>query len=56
MTKILNAECQLQNTTQELNDKELAREIKRLNMIIKEKDKEIEFLKKAAAFYEVGNE
>ena len=36
------------NTTSESNE---AKEIRKLNQILKEKDKEIEFLKKAAAFF-----
>ena len=36
------------NTTSESNE---AKEIKKLNQMLKEKDKEIEFLKKAAAFF-----
>ena len=36
------------NTTSESNG---AKEIRKLNQILKEKDKEIEFLKKAAAFF-----
>ena len=36
------------NTTPESNE---AREIRRLNQLLNEKDKEIAFLKKAAAFF-----
>ena len=36
------------NTTSESNE---AKEIRKLNQMLKEKDKEIEFLKKAAAFF-----
>ena len=36
------------NTTSESNE---AQEIRKLNQMLKEKDKEIEFLKKAAAFF-----
>ena len=44
-------ECQYKNTTQETNESDSASEIRRLNQMLKEKDKEIEFLKKAAAFF-----
>ena len=44
-------ECQYKNTTQKTNESNSANEIRRLNQMLKEKDKEIEFLKKAAAFF-----
>ena len=44
-------ECQYKNTTQKTNESDSAKEIRRLNQMLKEKDKEIEFLKKAAAFF-----
>lgn len=44
-------ECQYTNTTSKSNESESAKEIRRLNQMLKEKDKEIEFLKKAAAFF-----
>lgn len=44
-------ECQYKHTTQKLNESDSASEILRLNQMLKEKDKEIEFLKKAAAFF-----
>ena len=40
-------ECQYKNTTQKTNESNSANEIRRLNQMLKEKDKEIEFLKKA---------
>ena len=45
-------ECQYKNTTQKTNESDSASEIRRLNQLLKDKDKEIEFLKKAAAFFE----
>lgn len=44
-------ECQYKNTTKKASESESAREIRRLNQMLMEKDKEIEFLKKAAAFF-----
>lgn len=44
-------ECQYKNTTQKTNESDSASEIRRLNRLLKDKDKEIEFLKKAAAFF-----
>jgi transposase len=44
-------ECQYKNTTQKTDESDSASEIRRLNQMLKEKDKEIEFLKKAAAFF-----
>ncbi len=44
-------ECQYKNTTQKTGESDSASEIRRLNQMLKEKDKEIEFLKKAAAFF-----
>lgn len=44
-------ECQYKNTTSNFTESESAKEIRRLNQMLKEKDKEIEFLKKAAAFF-----
>ena len=40
-------ECQYKNTTHKTNESDSANEIRRLNQMLKEKDKEIEFLKKA---------
>ena len=39
-------ECQYKHTTQKPNESDSASEIRRLNQMLKEKDKEIEFLKK----------
>lgn len=44
-------ECQYKHTTLKTNESDSASEIRRLNQMLKEKDKEIEFLKKAAAFF-----
>lgn len=44
-------ECQYINTTSTSKESDSAKEIRRLNQMLKEKDKEIEFLKKAAAFF-----
>lgn len=44
-------ECQYKNTTAKKPENDTAQEIRRLNQMLKEKDKEIEFLKKAAAFF-----
>lgn len=44
-------ECQYRNTTKINGEVDSATEIRRLNQMLKEKDKEIEFLKKAAAFF-----
>ena len=44
-------ECQYTHTTTKKNEGDSAAEIRRLNQMLKEKDKEIEFLKKAAAFF-----
>ena len=44
-------ECQYKNTTQKTNESDSASKIRRLNQLLKDKDKEIEFLKKAAAFF-----
>lgn len=44
-------ECQYKNTTQKTSESDSTKEIRRLNQILKEKDKEIEFLKKTAAFF-----
>ena len=44
-------ECQYKHTTQKTNESNSASEIQRLNQMLKEKEKEIEFLKKAAAFF-----
>ena len=44
-------ECQYKNTTQKTNESDSASEIRRLNQLLKDKEKEIEFLKKAAAFF-----
>lgn len=44
-------ECQYTNTTSKSNESESVKEIRRLNQMLKEKDKEIEFLKKVAAFF-----
>ena len=43
-------ECQYTNTTSKSIENDSAEEIQKLNQMLKEKDKEIEFLKKAAAF------
>ena len=44
-------ECQYTNTTSKSSENESAKEIRKLNQMLKEKDKEIEFLKKATAFF-----
>lgn len=44
-------ECQNTNTTTTIYERKVAFEIRRLNQKIKEQEKEIEFLKKAAAFF-----
>lgn len=45
-------ECQYKTTTRNsLEEPESAKEIRRLNQLLHEKDKEIDFLKKAAAFF-----
>lgn len=44
-------ECQYKNTTAKINESDSAREIRRLNQILKEKEKKIEFLKKSVAFF-----
>ena len=44
-------ECQYKHTTSKTSESDSASEIRKLNQILKEKDKEIEFLKKAAAFF-----
>ena len=49
--KKYDEECQYKNTTTKTNESDSAREICRLNQMLKEKEKEIEFLKKAAAFF-----
>ena len=49
--KKYDEECHYKNTTNKTNESDSAREILRLNQMLKEKEKEIEFLKKAAAFF-----
>ena len=44
-------EWHYKNTTSKNSEADAAKEIRRLNQQLKEKDKEIEFLKKAAAFF-----
>jgi transposase len=44
-------ECQYKHTTTKTEEGQSAAEIRRLNQELKEKEKEIEFLKKAAAFF-----
>ena len=45
-------ECQYKTTTKTSQEEfESAKEIRRLNQLLHEKDKEIDFLKKAAAFF-----
>ena len=44
-------ECQYKHTTVKTEKGDSAAEIRRLNQKLKEKEKEIEFLKKAAAFF-----
>ena len=45
-------ECQYKiTTTNSQAESEAAKEIRRLNQLLHEKDKEIDFLKKAAAFF-----
>ena len=46
-SKKYGEECQYKHTTQKTSESE----IRKLNQMLKEKDKEIEFLKKAAAFF-----
>ena len=52
-TKTYGEECQYKHTTPKASatESDTAKEIRRLNQLLKEKDKEIEFLKKAAAFF-----
>ena len=50
-TKKYGEECQYTNTTHKNPESDMAKEIRKLNQQLKEKDKEIEFLKKAAAFF-----
>lgn len=50
-TKKYGEECQYKHTTEKKDEGESAAEIRRLNQQLKEKEKEIEFLKKAAAFF-----
>ena len=45
-SKKYGKECQYKNTTNEKSESDTAQEIRRLNQLLKEKDKEIEFLKK----------
>ena len=49
--KKYSKECQYMNTTLNFNEERTAKEIRRLNQLLKEKEKEIDFLKKAAAFF-----
>lgn len=49
--KKYSEECQYKNTTTNKSENDTAQEIRRLNQLLKEKEKEIEFLKKAAAFF-----
>ena len=49
--KKYSEECQYMNTTLNFNEERTAKEIRRLNQLLKEKEKEIDFLKKAAAFF-----
>ena len=44
-------ECQYKHTTAKKDENDSVSEIRRLNQELREKDKEIEFLKKAAAFF-----
>ena len=44
-------ECQYKNTTSKVNESRSSSEIRRLKQMLKEKDKENEFLKKATAFF-----
>lgn len=50
-SKKYGEECQQKHTTQKNFESDSASEIRRLNQMLKEKEKEIEFLKKAAAFF-----
>ena len=49
--KKYSKECQYMNTTLNFNEVKSAKEIRRLNQPLREKEKEIDFLKKAAAFF-----
>ena len=50
--KKYSEECQYKkNTTPKTSESDSAKEIRRLNQELRDKDKEIEFLKKAAAFF-----
>lgn len=51
LSKKYGEECQYKHTTQKTSESDSASEIRKLNQMLKEKDKEIEFLKKAAAFF-----
>ena len=44
-------ECQYKHTTAKKDENDSVSEIRRLNQELREKEKEIEFLKKAAAFF-----
>ena len=49
--KKYSEECQYMNTILNFNEAKSTKEIRRLNQLLKEKEKEIDFLKKAAAFF-----
>lgn len=55
-SKKYGEECLYKNTTLEKNEIDAAQEIRRLNQLLREKEKENEFLKKATAFFakEIG--
>lgn len=50
-SKKYGEECQYKHTTSKFNESDSATEIRRLNQELREKEKEIAFLKKAAAFF-----
>ena len=50
-SKKYGEECQYKHTTTKNNESDSAAEIRRLNQELHKKDKEIEFLKKAAPFF-----
>ena len=49
--KKYSEECQYTTSNKSNVESESAKEIRRLNQLLKDKDKEIDFLKKAAAFF-----
>lgn len=50
-TKKHGEECQYKNTTKKNSESNFAWKMRKLKQMLKEKDKEIEFFKKAVAFF-----